>query len=73
MFRKTVDGVITRATRMSPNGSVINNGFSKLIATQCCLRLKEFWDLVDCTVSEDDWNNVVAERCASWRNAFLNR
>ncbi len=73
MFRKQVDGVTTLVTRISHSGRVINDGLGKLMANQCALQLREFWDLVECTLSEDEWDRLVRERCANGRNPFLRR
>lgn len=41
------------------------------MANQCCLQLREFWNLVDCPLSEEEWDALVADRCADGRNPFL--
>lgn len=48
MFRKTLDGVTTLVTRISHGSDPIDDGLAKLMGKQCCLQLKEFWELVDC-------------------------
>lgn len=73
MFRKTVEGVTQLVTRMSHGGKEIDAGLGKLMANQCCLQLAEFWKLVDCPLSESDWEKLVAERCVDGRNPFLQR
>jgi len=73
MFRKRVDGVTTLVTRISHSASEINDGLGKLMASQCCLQLREFWALVDCGLSEADWDAKVTERCVGGRNPFLGR
>lgn len=73
MFRKSVGGVTHLVTRISHGAREINDGLAKLMANQCCLQLREFWDLVDCPLDEDGWDALVAERCAGGRNPFLGR
>jgi hypothetical protein len=63
MYRKTVQGVTTLITRISHGSNEINDSLAKLMANQCCLQLREFWSLVDCSLSAEDWDNLVAERC----------
>ncbi|WP_395659140.1 hypothetical protein [Nocardioides sp.] len=71
MFTKTIDGVVTLVTRVSHGSDEIGNSLGKLMANQCALHLREFWDLVDCTLSESDWDDIVRERCVGGRNPFL--
>lgn len=75
MYRKSIDGVTHLVTRISHGGSKdINDSLGKLMANQCCLQLREFWQLVDCAMTEAAWDEVVRERCAaSGRNPFLGR
>ena len=73
MFRKNVDGALRLVTRISHGGREINDTLAKLMANQCCLQLREFWDLVDCPLDEDDWDGLVRERCRDGRNPFLGR
>jgi hypothetical protein len=73
MFRKTIEGVTTLVTRISHSATSIDDGLGKLMANQCCLQLREFWDLVDCPLTEKDWNDKVRERCAGGRNPFMLR
>lgn len=74
MFRKEIDGVTHLVTRVSHGSNKeIDNGLGKLMANQLCLQLKEFWNLVDCPLSEDGWEALVKERCAGGRNPFLGR
>lgn len=53
MFRKTIEGVTHVVTRTSHSGGEIGDGLGKLMANQLCLRLREFWDLIDCPLSEE--------------------
>lgn len=73
MFRMTLEGVTHLVTRISHGANEIDDGLGKLMANQLCLRLREFWDLVDCPLSEDQWADLVRERCAGGRNPFLRR
>lgn len=73
MFRKQVDGVTRLVTRISHGSDEINDHLGKLMGNQLCLQLKEFWNLVDCPLSEEEWDQLVAERCAGGRNPFLRR
>jgi len=71
MFRKTIGGVTHLVTRISHSAREIDDGLGKLMANQCCLQLREFWDLVDCPMTAEEWYIKVAERCAEGRNPFL--
>lgn len=73
MFRKTIGGVTTLVTRLSHDGGDIDDGLAKLMGNQLCLQLKEFWELIDCPLSKEDWEKVVRERCPDGRNPFLFR
>lgn len=73
MFRKTVDGVTTLVTRISHGSKEIDDGLGKRMANQCALQLKEFWALVDCTLTGEAWDALVVERCGDGRNPFLGR
>lgn len=74
MYRKTVEGVTHLVTRISHGSPEINDSLGKLMANQLCLQLREFWDLVDCPLTEAAWMDLVRERCAAdGRNPFLRR
>jgi hypothetical protein len=73
MFRKTLEGVTHLVTRISFSGREIDDGLGKLMANQLCLQLAEFWRLVDCPLPQEDWDQLVRERCADGRNPFLGR
>lgn len=73
MFRKTIEGVTHLVTRVSHGAREIDDGLGKLMANQCCLQLREFWNLVDCPLSEEEWDALVVDRCADGRNPFLRR
>lgn len=38
---------------------------------QLCLNLREFWELIQCPLSEEQWDALVAERCEDGLNPFL--
>lgn len=71
MFRKNVDGVTTLVTRISHSSKEINEHLAGLMARQCCLQKAEFWNLVDCPLSEAEWDALVRERCRDGKNPFL--
>jgi hypothetical protein len=73
MFRKQVGGVTTLVTRISHNSKDIDDGLGRLMGRQLCLTLREFWELIECPLSEDDWDALVAARCTDGLNPFLVR
>jgi hypothetical protein len=73
MFRKEIDGVTQLVTRISHAKGEVNDHLGKLMGNQCCLQLKEFWELVDCTLSAEQWDVLVAQRCHGGQNPFLGR
>jgi hypothetical protein len=73
MYRKTIVGVTHLVTRISHGEREINDFLAKRMANQLCLQLREFWELVDCPLSEADWDDIVQDRCADGRNPFLGR
>lgn len=73
MYRKTIEGVTHLVTRISHGSNEINDHLGGLMGKQLCLQLREFWDLVDCPLSEPDWTAIVIERCSGGRNPFLGR
>lgn len=73
MFRKTLAGVTQLVTRTSHGMSQIDDGLGKRMAAQLCLQLREFWNLVDCPLSENEWDDLVRQRCAGGGNPFLRR
>jgi len=73
MFRKTLEGVTHLVTRISHSAREIDDGLGKLMANQLCLQLAEFWRLIDCPLSEEEWDELVRQRCAQGRNPFLGR
>ena len=73
MFRKTLEGVTHLVTRVSHGGREIDDRLGKLMANQLCLQLREFWNLVDCPLSEAQWDDLIRQRCAGGQNPFLGR
>ena len=73
MFRKSLDGVTHLVTRMSHGVREIDDGLAKLMANQLCLQLGEFWKLVDCPMTEEEWDALVRQRCSGGVNPFLRR
>lgn len=71
MFRKRVEGVTTLVTRMSHNAQEVDDGLAGMMSKQLCLQLKEFWELIDCPMTQEKWEEIVAERCPDGRNPFL--
>jgi hypothetical protein len=64
MYRKTIEGVTHLLTRISHGAREIDDHRGGLMASQCCLQLREFWNLVDCPLSEEDWDRVIRKRCS---------
>lgn len=71
MFHKEVEGVTHLITRISHGAQEINDSLAKAMAAQCCLQLREFWNLIDCPLSERDWDVKIRERCQGTRNPYL--
>lgn len=71
MFRKEIAGVTHVVTRTSHGSREIGDSLGKRMANQCYLRLREFWDLIDCPLSEEGWEELIRERCVDGRNPFL--
>jgi hypothetical protein len=71
MLRKKVDGVTTLVTRMSHDDRDIRGDLAGLMARQCCLRPTEFWELIDCPLSQEQWEELIKERCAGGRNPYI--
>ena len=72
MYEKSIDGVTTLVTRISHGAKTIGDDLGKRMANQCCLQLREFWQLVDCTLSAEEWDAIVSERCIqNGRNPFM--
>lgn len=62
MFKLEVDGVATVLIRMSKNMQEIDDHLASLMAKQCKLSKQEFWNLIDCSLSGEDWKDLVRER-----------
>ena len=71
MLRKKLDGVVTLVTRMSRDGEDIRGARAGLMASQCALFLSEFWQLVECPLSQEEWEGKIRERCPDGRNPFI--
>jgi hypothetical protein len=73
MLRKKIDGVTELVTRISHSSPDIRRDLATLMARQCALTTSEFWRLIECPLSEKDWNKLVKERCVDGRNPFIGR
>lgn len=71
MYRRRIEGVMTLVTRISFSGSEIGSENAHKMANQCALHLAEFIRLIDCTLSGDEWEDLIRERCMGGRNPFL--
>jgi hypothetical protein len=71
MLRKKIDGVTELVTRISHNSSDIQRSLATLMAHQCALTTNEFWRLIECPLTEREWNRLVKDRCAGGRNPFI--
>lgn len=71
MFRKTIDGTTQIVTRTSHGSREIGNDLGKRMGAQCYLQLKEFWSLIDCPLTEPDWEALVRQRSEGGQNPFL--
>lgn len=67
MLRKRIEGVTHLVTRISHGrGGEVNDGLAKLMASQCCLQLAEFWRLVDCSLTEEEWDALCHRAVRRW-------
>jgi hypothetical protein len=73
MYTKKVEGTTTLVTKISRSHREIGDGLGKLMAHQCALHPREFWQLIDCTLTEEEWDRLVRERCTGGRNPFLRK
>ncbi|WP_088318833.1 hypothetical protein [Kineosporia sp. R_H_3] len=71
MLRLEVAGTTKVVTRISHGMKEIDEHLGALMAKQCFLHLKEFWDLVDCPLSAEQWTAKIQERSVGGRNPFL--
>lgn len=62
MFTLKVDGVAEVVTRMSRNLRDIDDYLGSQMAKQCLLSNREFWELIDCTLSEADWVAIIKRK-----------
>jgi hypothetical protein len=72
MLKKSIDGVATLITRESHGKKLISRDLAMLMAHQCGLNVSEFWDLVDCPLSQEQWDAKIH----SWpggRNPYMGR
>jgi hypothetical protein len=72
-LRMKVEGVTQIVTKVSHGTTEITDYHAGLMATQCVLQLKEFWDLVNCPLSADAWLKKITERCVDGHNPYLFR
>lgn len=59
MVTKRIDGVTVVITRVSHGRKDVPKGVMKAIAKQCHLTLPQFLDLVDCPLSQADWDELI--------------
>lgn len=59
MITKRIDGVTVAATKVSHGRGDVPTGLMKTMARQCHLTLAQFVDLVDCPLSEADWDELI--------------
>lgn len=72
-FRKNITGVNHLVTKVSHSGKDIEDAKATRMANQLCLQLGEFWRLIDCSLSERDWETIVRQRCPNGTNPFMRR
>jgi hypothetical protein len=72
-FRKNIPGVNHLVTKISHSGKDIGDAKATRMANQLCLHLREFWSLVDCPLSEEDWEAIVRQRCPNGTNPLTRR
>ncbi len=73
MYRKTIDGVTHLVTRISHGSKEINDHLGGLMGKQLCLQLREFWSLIECPLTEEEWDDLGTERCVDGRNPLMRR
>lgn len=59
MITKQIDGVTVVVTRVSHGRKDVPRGVMRAMARQCHLTLPQFVDLVDCPLSEADWDELI--------------
>lgn len=62
MLTKRIDGVVVALTRASHGRKDVTPGVMRAMAKQCHLTLSEFVRLVDCPMSQGDWEELILER-----------
>jgi hypothetical protein len=72
-FRKDIPGVNQLVTKISHSGKDIGDAKATRMANQLCLQLREFWRLIDCSISEQDWEAIVRDRCPNGTNPLVRR
>lgn len=73
IFKKKINGVTEVLTKTSHDNKEISGILAKLMAHQCYLSVSEFWDLVDCTLSQTKWDELIRQRGAGGRNPYFDR
>jgi len=71
MWHKSIDGVTHIVTRISHRRGEVSDKEARLMARQCVLQLREFWRLIDCSLSEEQWHDLVKQRVVDGRNPFV--
>lgn len=61
-FHKRMDGVTTVFTQISHNSKEIGDQLANYMAKDCYLSLKEFWSLIECPLSEAEWEKLIKVR-----------
>ena len=59
MLTKRIDGVTVVVTRVSHGRKDVSKGVMRAMAKQCHLTLPQFIDLVDCPLSQADWDELI--------------
>ena len=71
--KKTFKGRVTLWTRISHSANELKDYLIGPMASQCCLRPTEFRSLVDCSLTESDWDSLLEERYPESRQALPKR
>lgn len=59
MLKKKIDGVTTLVTKTSHDDKEISRDLATFMAHQCGLNVTEFWQLVECTLSQEQWDDKI--------------
>lgn len=62
MLTKRIDGVVVALTRVSHGRKDVPPVVMRAMAKQCHLTLPEFVRLVDCPMSQGEWDELILER-----------